>query len=664
MRALLPLLLLAGCIPEPGPIDSRRPPDDSGRDTEAPGCTWYADADGDGFGDPLATVEASCEGGPSGYVGDATDCDDTDPAVHPGATEICNDGVDDDCDAATDEDADGDGDGIGPCGGDCDDTDAGVFPGADEVCDGLDNDCDPGTDEDGDGDLDGWSICDGDCDDDDELRSPQAVELDDGEDDDCDGVVDDDAVHCNVDVPENYTTIAGAMDAAPSGGVVCVAPGEYRERLSFSEKEVHIVGVAGPVLTVLDGDGEGPVVQIAVEGRVRPELVGLRIRNGHASGDGGGVRVSAGNAALRDVVIEDCSSDVRGGGLAVQAGAVDVSDSTLRGNSANYAGGGIYVTGTATLTIRGVSVTGNDVVCAYGCSGGGLRADGATLVEVVSSSFTGNTASRGAGLDVSDTDGLTLRSVSLRDNAATGYGGGLYAWQSTIAADQLWISGNSSTDWGGGIYGTDSAFILNNVVVAGNSAAWGAAGMELFGGSLQLTHGLFARNRTEGTGGGLVLIDWADATLESTIFLENEASEGGGALHLFDEHEDLTLNACDLWGDLPTETEGLGTLSSAEDLGVAPDLLDLSGDDPWAWDVHLAVGSALRDAGPEGDADPDAGPADLGPFGGPGAGDWDLDGDGFPAWWHPGPYDPEDDPFGGWDCDDHDPLVYPGAGCG
>jgi hypothetical protein len=67
--------------------------------------------------------------------------------VSPGEPEIC-DGLDNDCDEATDEDYDADGDGhapIGACdaGDDCDDANAEVFPGASELCnDDLDNDCD------------------------------------------------------------------------------------------------------------------------------------------------------------------------------------------------------------------------------------------------------------------------------------------------------------------------------------------------------------------------------------------------------------------------------------------------------------------------------------------------------------------------------------------
>jgi hypothetical protein len=660
MRALLPLLVLAGCIEKLDPIDSDLPPDDSTPDTGEPPCTYYADTDGDGFGDPLAPFEDDCD---ESYVSDSTDCDDTDAAVHPGAAEVCNGGVDDDCDPDTDEDADLDGDGIGPCSGDCDDTDPAIFPGATEICNGVDDDCDPGTDERTDADLDRFSLCEGDCDDDDAQRSPLAMEIENDEDDDCDGVVDDGAVRCNLLVPDSYDTIGEAMAAAATATTICIGPGEYAERLTITEKEVQLVGVAGPVLTVIDGGGLGTVVEIALVGRLEATLAGLRLRDGQTGGDGGGVRVISGTAHLRSVVIEDCTAGSRGGGIAVQAGALDVTDSEVRDNSAYYAGGGIVVSGGGSLLLSGSSVADNEVTGGSGAVGGGLQADGANIVTIESSAFMGNAADRGGGIHVTDTPVCELTSTALLDNRATAYGGGLYVHEAPMVARQLWISGNDSTDWGGGIYSHGADLVFANVVVAGNSAARGAAGMEVFGGSLRLQHGLFARNTTPGSGAGLFLIDYAHAELESTIFLENTAGEGGGALHLYSATETAILDACDLWGDLPAETFGLGALSPAQDLAVEPGLLDVSGADPWDWDVHLATTSPLQDAGPDDEADPDLGPADLGPFGGPGGGLWDLDGDGYPAWWHPGPYDPEGDPFDGWDCDDHDAGVHPGAGC-
>jgi hypothetical protein len=128
--------------------------------------TWYADADGDGYG-LAASSDVDCKQ-PAGYAAAGGDCDDADAAVNPGASEVCG-GGDEDCDGLVDDldpsvtgsgrwytDADGDGYGAGTptisctalpglttTDGDCDDSDATVSPAEVEVCnDGVDNDCD------------------------------------------------------------------------------------------------------------------------------------------------------------------------------------------------------------------------------------------------------------------------------------------------------------------------------------------------------------------------------------------------------------------------------------------------------------------------------------------------------------------------------------------
>ena len=100
VSATLALSLLSACG-DKEPVDSA--PQDSDSDSDSDNDS---DSDSDSDRDGYALEE---------------DCDDTDPAVHPGAKEVPDDGVDNDCDPATlDDDLDGDG---YAANNDCDDTD-------------------------------------------------------------------------------------------------------------------------------------------------------------------------------------------------------------------------------------------------------------------------------------------------------------------------------------------------------------------------------------------------------------------------------------------------------------------------------------------------------------------------------------------------------------
>jgi len=185
--------------------------------------TWYADADGDLYGDPLSTDRACTQ--PTGYVTDTTDCDDTNGTINPEETETVADGIDQDCDSGDTCYVDNDGDGYGTTSTvassdmDCsdtgestadtdfDDSEPTAYPGASEVvADGIDQDGDGGDscyeDLDGDGygasttatssDLDcddeGESTDSSDLDDSDGSTYPGALEIPgDGIDQDCDG---------------------------------------------------------------------------------------------------------------------------------------------------------------------------------------------------------------------------------------------------------------------------------------------------------------------------------------------------------------------------------------------------------------------------------------------------------------------------------------------
>ena len=64
--------------------------------------TYYADVDNDGYGD-VGISTSSCNGTPIGYTTQSGDCNDNNANINPGATEICGNGIDDNCDGNIDE---------------------------------------------------------------------------------------------------------------------------------------------------------------------------------------------------------------------------------------------------------------------------------------------------------------------------------------------------------------------------------------------------------------------------------------------------------------------------------------------------------------------------------------------------------------------------------
>ncbi len=196
----------------------------SQNDQNAVGCTnFYYDNDSDAWGLSGSSPKCLCVTSGSYKATQVGDCDETNPAINPGATEVC-DGKDNNCDGVIDENGatgcvtryyDGDGDGYGinisacTCSatspytasqtGDCDDTNANMNPGKPEICDNIDNNCNTKVDEGC--NKDGDQFCDinmvvvgtpnvcvlggGDCDDTDPNTNPAGNEICDGKDNNC-----------------------------------------------------------------------------------------------------------------------------------------------------------------------------------------------------------------------------------------------------------------------------------------------------------------------------------------------------------------------------------------------------------------------------------------------------------------------------------------------
>jgi hypothetical protein len=194
--------------------------------------------------------DPDCENGEYGTP--VYDCDDDNLNTNPGATEICSNGIDDNCNDQVDEDClsctdiDDDGYSIegGDCGTiDCDDND----PTVNEVCCG---------DNDGDGFLD--ATCGGDdCDDGNINIMPGAEEICNEVDDNCNGVIDTDAVDKYTFYLDNDEDNYGVGTTTTEA---CFAPDGYTENLGdCNDQNAEIHPEAIETCNNLDDDCDGEI---------------------------------------------------------------------------------------------------------------------------------------------------------------------------------------------------------------------------------------------------------------------------------------------------------------------------------------------------------------------------------------------------------------------
>ena len=359
------------------------------------GSTWYADNDGDGFGNPFIPTNSCSQ--PSGFVANDQDCDDSFSSIFPGAPELCN-GVDDDCDGLIDSAdpdligsqtwfGDFDGDGFGNIGNaiqactppngfvsnslDCNDNDATINPASIEICNGIDDDCDGLVDDNDpglvgsiiwyeDNDFDGFGnpavsvqSCtppigfvnnNGDCNDNNINVNPAALEICNGIDDDCDGLVDD------ADPSVSGLSI-WFLDADNDGFgnlmislTACSQPAGYVSNSADCNDGDATISAASPeICNGIDDDCDGLIDQ------ADPDLQGSSIWFQDFDADGFGSAVSTINACSQpagfvpnDLDCDDTNAAIHPAAQEICNGLDDDCDGLIDDSDPNLTGASIW----------------------------------------------------------------------------------------------------------------------------------------------------------------------------------------------------------------------------------------------------------------------------------------------------------------------------------
>lgn len=592
MLLALPLVACGSPEPEPGPTLEPTP-------TPAPTESPWA---------PVPTTDLDGDGHPYEHG----DCDDLDPAVYPGALEVC-DGKDNNCYYGVDEGVgiysypDVDQDGFGPIeasvytcalleghtdtAGDCDDANPEVKPGALELCDGIDNDCDSNVDEeetyyrDGDGDGFGrplgsitactapegypveYTRAGGDCDDTNPDIYPGAEDIDeDGIDSDCGGT---DAPQPSVGLPESTSeTIQAALNAAQAGETVWVGPGTYLEHtLDFKGKAVELESTHGADFTTINAHEKGAgFIFLSNEG-AKTVIRGLTITQ--ANNYYGAIEMYRGFATLDRLVLRDNRGTITAGIYVASAAptftGVTIARNVAPGDGMFYLDTFLFVGGTGILassaqpTLRDCRIVQNHGEWA----GGGLGAVGSTVILERTTVSDNYAEWEGGGIYAYDSD-LTLTDSDLSRNISDyTHGGGIMSYGSAVSLSRCTLTDNISDENGGAIaLKTGSSLTLTSSTLSGNIAGAGAA-ISAIETPVSITQSALIGNRAFYEGGAVRMIDASKLTLTHSLVLGNSAGEGGGI-----QLADSTAPVADLHSTLLAYNSGGNLVATASNLAA------------------------------------------------------------------------------------------------
>ncbi|UCF71440.1 MAG: right-handed parallel beta-helix repeat-containing protein [candidate division WOR-3 bacterium] len=266
----------------------------------------------------------------------------------------------------------------------------------------------------------------------------------------------------------SLNSIQVALDLCATGDTVLVAPGIYRESITWPYIQgVQLLSESGADTTIIDGGGNGSVIHLSLmAGDSATVIQGFTIRSGNAW-LGGGIYCVGGRPLITGNIITgnvadwpidcmvpllDCRTGPppQGGGIYTEWSSAVITDNIISNNNALQNGGGIACfcdAANISPLILNNMITGNTAH-----NGGGLYIDCPfTLTEVRENMISGNAAICGGGVACYYAFMPLLKIVRnlITGNVADSAGGGIWCYlASSPLIDSCTITGNT----GDGIY--------------------------------------------------------------------------------------------------------------------------------------------------------------------------------------------------------------------
>lgn len=171
------------------------------------------------------------------------------------------------------------------------------------------------------------------------------------------------------DVPADFSTIQGALDASSDGDTIIVRDGIYtgtgNRDISFGGKAVHLRSENGPETCIIDCEGAGGAFAFYSGEGGASVLNGFTITNGSAS-SGGGIYCSSSSPTITNNTITANTARFGGAILCNGSSSPMIANNTITGNTGDI-GGGIACFQHASPTITNNTITGN-AGCGIFCS--------------------------------------------------------------------------------------------------------------------------------------------------------------------------------------------------------------------------------------------------------------------------------------------------------